>query len=195
MFESFQRPVRNIRNMRTFLAQSKQLSWSTFQPRDVWIVIGLCELHIKFMRLCLFADLWSAALRGKCKRQVQIIHDSEIERRILSKNVVNLNMQEQISYPCHPCSLHCLSLKRLTFYCNFVLCIRIKIIYTTRDVLKTQHITMIITSLVIISRGSICHSANHYSEAQLWSWQPQLDLFLWKIFEEMVHKLLKKRMK
>jgi hypothetical protein len=141
VFESFQRPVRNIRNMRTFLVQSKQFSWSTFQPRDVWIVTGLCELHIKFMRRRLFADLWSAALGGKCKCQVQIIHDSERERERNFKQTrcKFVNMQEQIPYPYHPWSLHSLFLKRLTFYCNFVLCIRIKIIYTTMGVLKTHY--------------------------------------------------------
>ena len=168
--------------MPTFLAQSRQLSCSMFQPCDVWIVTGLCELHIKFMRRCLFTDLWSAALGGKCKSQVQIIHDSERGGNFKQTRCKFVNMQEQIPYPCHPCSLHCLFLKRLAFYCNFVQCIHIKIIYTASDVVKTQRITMIITSLIIISPGWICHSAKHYSETQLWSWQPRLFHCLWKNF-------------
>jgi hypothetical protein len=115
---------------------------------------------------------WEANANAKCKLStIQRERERERKRKRNFKQTRSkfVNMQEQIPYPCYPCSLHCFLLKRLTFYCNFFLCNRIKIIYPKRDVVKSQHITMIITLLTIISRGSFCHSANHYSEAQLCS--------------------------
>ena len=136
VFESFPRPVSNIRNMRTFLVHSRQLSWSMFQPRDVWIVNGLCELHIKFMRRCYLQTsgppLLEANANAKCKLSMI---QRQRERYFKQTRCKFVNMQEQIPNPFHPCSLNCLFLKRLTYY-NFAHCICTQITYTTNNVVK-----------------------------------------------------------